>query len=224
VVQFSGNEERWRQYAASHERPTNNLMNVVTEETMSMEEMENLLFGNDTMVEYNFTTVGQSLMQNILSIKKWHSENNELLGKLVKQSSQIIAAKDTVFGVGGRPGVRSRLDELERDFNLIQEHLQGEISNLKSKLQRLSKSIDDTKTLIQVQVAETQSSIIKGNRNSDVINQIRPKVRIIEDDVRQHNATIKGLSVKVDSLAEIWAASLQNMTKIEKKVDNITNE
>ena len=45
-----------------------------------------------------------------------------------------------------------RLDELERDFNLIQEHLQGEISNLKSKLQRLSKSIDDTKTLIQVQV------------------------------------------------------------------------
>ena len=47
-------------------------------------------------------------MQNILSIKKWHSENNELLGKLVKQSSEIIAAKDTLFGVGGRPGVRSR--------------------------------------------------------------------------------------------------------------------
>ena len=106
-------------------------MNVVTEQTMSIEEMENLLFGNETMVDYNFTTVGdirgfeweiffwtenqstrknrQSLMQNILSIKKWHSENNELLGKLVKQSSQIIAAKDTVFGVGGRPGVRSRI-------------------------------------------------------------------------------------------------------------------
>ena len=33
-------------------------MNVVTEQTMSIEEMENLLFGNETMVEYNFTTVG----------------------------------------------------------------------------------------------------------------------------------------------------------------------
>ena len=33
-------------------------MNVVTEQTMSIEEMENLLFGNETMVDYNFTTVG----------------------------------------------------------------------------------------------------------------------------------------------------------------------
>ena len=48
-------------------------------------------------------------MQTVLTIKKWHAENNQLLEKLITQSHEIISAKDTVFGVGGRSGVRSKL-------------------------------------------------------------------------------------------------------------------
>ena len=47
-------------------------------------------------------------MQTVLTIKKWHAENNQLLEKLISQSHEIISAKDTVFGVGGRSGVRSK--------------------------------------------------------------------------------------------------------------------
>ena len=79
-----------------------------------------------------------------------------------------------------------RLDELERDFNLIQEHLQGEISNLKSKLQRLSKSIDDTKTLIQVQVilqsGSTQLNINLGCRNTKLYNKRQQKQRCYQSN------------------------------------------
>ena len=56
-------------------------------------------------------------MQNILSIKKWHADNNELLGKLIKQSHEIISAKDTVFGIGGRPGVKSKFLYLKKQAN-----------------------------------------------------------------------------------------------------------
>ena len=36
------------------------------------------------------------------------------------------------------------------------------------------------------------------------------------------SATIKELSKNINSLAEIWAASLKNMTEIEKKIDDIS--
>ena len=37
------------------------------------------------------------------------------------------------------------------------------------------------------------------------------------------SATIKELSKNINSLAEIWAASLKNMTEIEKKINDISD-
>ena len=180
-------------------------------------------------------------MQTVLTIKKWHAENNDLLEKLIAQSHEIISAKDTVFGVGGRSGVRSkiflpkgsspcwlpnldRLEELERDFNLIEDHLQGEISNLKSKLLRLSKSIDDTRTLIQVQVlflllkvvfhsfqvSETSNAINKGNRNTEIIKQLKPQVASMQVDVKNNNGNSYMIELyKLSNFKLLWKSCLR---------------
>lgn len=84
VVQFSGNEERWRQFAAANKgyvfyrRPVftafdspfhifkfssysgQSIIDPVTQEMLSVDEMESLLFDDfsNTTSDYNFTAVG----------------------------------------------------------------------------------------------------------------------------------------------------------------------
>ncbi|CAG5094546.1 Oidioi.mRNA.OKI2018_I69.XSR.g13656.t1.cds [Oikopleura dioica] len=106
VVQFSNNEERWDSFSQRVNKVSADVgqaQELVTQQTLSVQEMEYLLFGNKIDGELSFrnlTDAGKGVINTMVVMKKWYNDHAKMLENLSDQSKQLLKAKNAVLGSG----------------------------------------------------------------------------------------------------------------------------
>jgi len=190
VVQFTGNEERWRQFNLKVDKLSKREPILLDQERnqLSFDEMQAVLYSNQSdLSDGNLTDVGRDVMLNILEMKNWYDKNEKALAKLTTQQQQLIAAKNAVFGIGAERGIQADLNILERDLNNIQDGIQVQLKNLKQKLDKLGSRILDTNNLVTAQISQLSKTKAITSTNTQTIKR---NITSLQDDIKKNNETI----------------------------------
>lgn len=187
VVQFTGNEERWRQFNLKVDKLSKREPILLNQEQnqLSFEDMQAVLYSNTSdLSDGNLTDVGREVMLNILEMKNWYDKNEKKLTKLTTQQQQLIAAKNAVFGIGTERGIQADLNILERDMNNIQDSIQVQLKNLKQKLDKLGSRILDTNNLVTAQISQLSKTKAITSTNTQTIKR---NITSLQDDIKKNN-------------------------------------
>merc|ERR1712110_584959 len=104
---------------------------------------------------------------------------------------------DTVFGRGAERGIRDRFEVLKRDVDGILTSVQGQVENLKNKMEHLSDRIKDTNNLVTAQMAEIRQTQDRTADNKQTITKMGVQ---ISEDVNSLKSQLKSNKAEVDAL------------------------
>jgi len=221
VVQFSG--DRWKELDLKINQLKQEgdlLTEGTTQQSISIDEMQKLLFGdrNGTSLR-NLTEIGSGMIETIVQLKQWYLDYEPLL-KTLGESNDMVLAKDlyeTVFGKGTRPGIVDRLQILEATVADIREKLDKQMSKRNNQIVELTAEVKDLHDLINSSIYERKRLETKTKDENLKMSQ---KIEALRDVVSKNTETMSKVREKYENMSKILTVTLtNNKSTVEEKVN-----